>query len=250
MDPDAIASVVNLLPISDELKSLVCEAVVLVLAQAEVFRAEERRLIADYPKVRGQGRDERLCDAVEKAAALAIIDAPDPVAHARRLVLVAVLGLYPGELPVRGEFGGWPWRSKGYLLGIILRRHSYSAADYVPGREMALFSRIITDDGSLAVDGWTKHTLEQLTRQLRQAVPLVRQNAPAAEGPEEPAKPLTKDDRQLAEHFESKYGLTPSRLRGARRDGRLSGAEKRGGRWYYSIAEVRRLWPDVFDESD
>lgn len=34
----------------------------------------------------------------------------------------------------------------------------------------------------------------------------------------------------------------------AKRDGRIRG-EKRGGRWFYSIAAVRKLWPDAFPEN-
>lgn len=53
------------------------------------------------------------------------------------------------------------------------------------------------------------------------------------------------NDFLSSEDYRVKWGLPPDRLRKAKRDGRLTG-QKRGGRWFYSKAEVTTLWPDVF----
>jgi hypothetical protein len=52
-----------------------------------------------------------------------------------------------------------------------------------------------------------------------------------------------------ADHYASKYGIPADRLESARRDGRLKNSEIRGKRWYYDDAEVRRFWPQDFEET-
>ena len=47
-----------------------------------------------------------------------------------------------------------------------------------------------------------------------------------------------------ADHYRIKYGLQPNTINKARRAGRIVG-EKRGGRQYYRMADVRRVWPDA-----
>ena len=54
-------------------------------------------------------------------------------------------------------------------------------------------------------------------------------------------------DLYPADHFKTKHGIQPNTLNKARRDGRLA-AEKRMGRWFYSLQNVRQLWPDAFEE--
>ncbi len=50
-----------------------------------------------------------------------------------------------------------------------------------------------------------------------------------------------------ADHYHTKYGITPNTLRKARKAGRIDGVKRRG-RWFYAQSEVRKEWPDVFEE--
>lgn len=56
-----------------------------------------------------------------------------------------------------------------------------------------------------------------------------------------------EDDMFPADHYNAKFGLSRDRLRKAREDGRFKEGEyqQRGGRWFYSLAAVRRLFPDA-----
>src|SRR5688500_12383902 len=86
--------------IGTDLAALVAEAAELVIEHPAVFQAVEDRLVADYPRRPPTGRADRLRQAVEETAGLALVDASDRDAHARRIVLVAALGLFPDSLPL------------------------------------------------------------------------------------------------------------------------------------------------------
>lgn len=45
-------------------------------------------------------------------------------------------------------------------------------------------------------------------------------------------------------------GIYSKLLQEARKAGRLSGAEKRGARWFYSVCEVKRQWPEYAEAID
>jgi len=57
---------------------------------------------------------------------------------------------------------------------------------------------------------------------------------------------IAATDAFPANHYRLKYGIQADTLKKSRQRGRLSGT-KRGGRWFYSIADVQKLWPDAFD---
>ena len=61
--------------------------------------------------------------------------------------------------------------------------------------------------------------------------------------------PITTPESFPAEHYKAKFGIEPNTLNKAQRSGRIV-AEKRSGRWFYRIDEVRQLYPDAFTERD
>lgn len=74
--------------------------------------------------------------------------------------------------------------------------------------------------------------------------PVAMKNAPAAG----PAR-QQPDDYFPADHYDGKFGIKANTLRKAQEAGNVVG-EMRGGRWYYSLASVRRYRPDVFEGTD
>lgn len=52
-----------------------------------------------------------------------------------------------------------------------------------------------------------------------------------------------------ADHINTQYGIQPNTLNKARRTGRLP-ATKVGGRWFYLLTDIEKLWPDVFRKDD
>lgn len=50
-----------------------------------------------------------------------------------------------------------------------------------------------------------------------------------------------------ANYYDNKFGIPVKRLDSARRSGRLAGT-KQHGRWLYLFKDVKRLWPDDFDQ--
>jgi hypothetical protein len=209
MSREFIAARVAPLPVAASLKLSIADAADLVLSRHAVFRAEEQLLAAEFPRTGGTSRADRLCMAFEKAAGVAILDAPDEDAHARRIVLVGALALYPGDLPPLGEFGAWRWRSAGHPMGYVVRYHGGRADDWVPGRETALFWRHFGDEDRLELQPWLARTLEKFGASLAHAVERVRcQPPPATTMPAVPPLPtladLTPTETKLYEFFADK----------------------------------------------
>ena len=194
-----IHPLVDLLPLSRVAKRRITKAVRLTIKRKSVFVEGAALLQADFPSRRRvslhvMGRDpyaiphqvvtalsgsrrERLQDAVRDVANQDILAAPDPAAHARRVVLMAVMAFYPdsdGRLSDFGAFGAWRWNSQGHPAMEALDPNPGGRC-YVEGRETVAFTRML-GDGTLRVEPWMQSAVSSLLKGLRAALPIAKES--------------------------------------------------------------------------
>lgn len=216
---------------ADDLQSLLKPKILIgVAGHSESYRDLLRELVPGQPLA--EGTLARLCGFyLIPSAAHHVIDA----VHVRLLTEPLAL-CRPLELP-----------GSGPSLDDWLRLRVFWRETVLPALKESDPAKFPTSPD----DPWT--VASENAAACRLLADLVqREHQPVQGHSESRSDPVVteSDDRFPADHFRLKWGLKPDTLAKAQKDGRMKRSEKRDGRWFHSLSEVKSRYPDVFSGNE